>query len=89
VPDRGEWHPLFFLSTEREMKMAYEHVLESDSPMYERYEDFRMARPTDKALTRRLRRSGYAWDRRKPRPKPEATVTEIPRQKGKKKARAK
>lgn len=52
VPPEGEWLPIYFLSTEGEMKAAYNHVLDSDDPMYDRYEDFRKAAPSAAALKR-------------------------------------
>lgn len=90
VPDEGEWHGIFFVGTLREAEGALEHVMESDSPIYERYEDFRIAEPTPKRLRRRLEHQGYIWDtsrrRRTPRPADEPVAAIKPRKKRKRAA---
>ena len=52
VPDEGEWLPIYFLSTSSEMASAFNHVMNSTDPMYDRYDDFRMAVPAEAAVRR-------------------------------------
>lgn len=88
----GEWHALFFVDSRSEADEILAHVMDSDSPMYEKFEDFRIAVPEERALKRRREAEGYAWDRRRPRKVPEAassrqTIT-TRRKKGKRKKAA-
>lgn len=68
VPDEGEWHGIFFVDSRSEAEETLEHVMDSDSPLYEKFEDYRIAVPTDKALKRRRERGGFVWEVGKRRP---------------------
>ncbi len=41
-----EWFPLLQASSETEGKAMLRHVIVSDDPIYERWDDFRLAEPT-------------------------------------------
>src|SRR4051794_17688123 len=90
VPDGGEWHAIYFIDMRSEAEETLAHVMESDSPLYERFEDFRLAVPEERALKRRRQGEGYVWDRRAPRKVSEATGsrTTIPTQKKGKRKKA-
>lgn len=91
VPDEGEWHAIYFLDSRSEAEEVLAHVMDSDAPIYERYEDFRLAVPEPAALKRRCEAEGYAWDRRRPRKVVEAasrTTIATGRKKGKRKKAA-
>jgi hypothetical protein len=88
VPDEGEWHGIFFVDTRSEAEEALAHVMESDSPLYANFEDFRLAVPEERALKRRRAAEGYVWDRRAPRRVEATSRTTIPTQKGKRRKRA-
>jgi len=89
VPDEGEWFPLFHLLSEEDGLHTLELVMESDSPIYERYEDFRLAKPIAKRLEAWLAHEGYAWERGAPKPRrrrkteSEAAAPVVPIQRGK------
>jgi hypothetical protein len=57
VPPEGEWHGIYHFTNEREAKRALDHVLDSDDPMYDRYEDFRIAYPVERAVKKRGRKA--------------------------------
>lgn len=91
VPDEGEWHGIYFVDSRSEAEEILAHVLESDSPLYERFEDFQLAVPAPEALKRRREATGYAWERRPPRKVVEAasrTTISTGRKKGKRKRAA-
>lgn len=50
VPDEGEWLPIYFMDDEAMARRALVMVMESDDPMYERCEDFRLAVPSEKYM---------------------------------------
>jgi hypothetical protein len=49
----GDWFPIFQATSEAEGKAMLRHVLMSDDPIYERWEDFRLAAPTAQPKRRR------------------------------------
>lgn len=49
----GDWFPIFQAPNEYEGKAMLRHVLMSDDPIYERWEDFRLAAPTVREVRRR------------------------------------
>lgn len=55
VPPEGVWLPIYHFATEREMQAGYNYVMESDDQIYERYEDFRMAVPSEAAVRRQAK----------------------------------
>lgn len=52
VPEGGEWLAIYFLDNEAQARATLLHVLDSEDPMYDRYDDFRMVEPTTKAVKR-------------------------------------
>lgn len=54
----GTWHALYHLDSSSEAKRTLSMVIESDDEMYDRWEDFRIASPTEKATRRHERRKG-------------------------------
>lgn len=93
VPDEGEWHTLFHLLSATDGERTLGLVMESDSPIYERFEDFRLTKPVQARLDRFLAHDGYAWERsnapkRRRKAEPVAEVTPILKNKKRKKAKA-
>lgn len=88
VPDEGEWHGIYFLDTRSEAEEALLLCMESDSPIYERYEDFRLAIPDERLLKRRRTSEGFPWERRRPR-KVDESATRSTIATGRKKAKRK
>jgi len=90
VPDEGEWFALYHLLSEQEGRHTLALAMESDSPIYDKYEDFRLVKPVALRLERWLTHEGYAWERDVSKPprrrktvEPEATAS-VPPPRGKK-----
>jgi hypothetical protein len=88
VPDEGEWHAIFFVDTRSEADEAYNHVIDSDSVLYEKFQDFRVAVPDPDKLRRRREGEGYIWDRKRPRRPAESRTTIHTGKKGKRRKQA-
>lgn len=92
VPVEGEWHAIYFLDSRSEAEETLEHVMDSEARIYERYEDFRLAVPTEQALKRRRVAEGFAWERHPPRKVPAVasrnTISTGRKKKGKRKQAA-
>lgn len=84
------WSTLYHLLTETEGTYTLALVMESDSPVYDRYEDFRLVPPITKRNEAFLAHEGYAWERgtktarQRRKTEPEAVAPVVPIQRGKK-----
>jgi hypothetical protein len=55
VPDKGEWHTLYHMSTEKEGLEALAWVLDQDDPWLDHFEDFRLASPDAERLRKKAK----------------------------------
>jgi hypothetical protein len=62
-PTPEYWCTLYHLLSEEDGKETLLAVMESSSPLYDKYEDFRLVPPIAKRLERFLEHEGYAWER--------------------------
>jgi hypothetical protein len=53
----GSWHGIYHYDEKGAARKALGMVLDSKDPMYERYEDFRLAVPTEKALKKKAKQT--------------------------------